>query len=204
MDIFRVSAVIPVLTINNIKDAISLSEALVEAGLTVIEVTLRTENAFKIIKEISSIKKAVVGAGTILSESDVKKACYYGAQFGVSPGMTEKLRCSSESEGLPLLGGVSSASEVMRMLENGYNIMKFFPAEASGGVAALKSIAAPLPDAYFCPTGGISGSNVEDYLCQPNVIGVGGSWMLDQALIKKKDWPSVSKAASKVARIGKI
>ena len=200
-EICLVSKIIPVLSIQNIEDAIPLGEALIEGNLPVLEVTLRTPNALEIIKKMSTIKNAIVGVGTLINFQDVQGAVDVGARFGVSPGITNELITACEKLGLPLIGGVSSVSEAMKMLSWGYDVMKFFPAEVSGGIAALKAIGAPLPQISFCPTGGISLDNVANYLSQPNVICVGGSWIATPNLIKQKNWAQIYKLASEASKV---
>ncbi len=202
MDICSMTNVIPVLTVTNLEDAIPLANAITGGGLPVLEITLRTENALHVIKEINRSTEALVGAGTLITKKDVKNAVAAGAKFGVSPGVTEDLAQACEDEGLPLIGGVSSASEAMKMLERGYELMKFFPAESSGGVKALKAIGGPLPQVSFCPTGGISVENATGYLAQDNVVCIGGSWMANSSLIKAKDWEMIHDLASEASRIG--
>ena len=150
--------------IEDISSARGLGEALVAGGLPVLEVTLRTQCALQAISEMSKIKGGIVGAGTLITYNDVKNAVDAGATFGVSPGATDNLIDACEEAGLPLLAGASSASEAMALLEKGYSVQKFFPAEAAGGAAFLKSLSSPLPQITFCPTGGISQKNALNYL----------------------------------------
>ena len=194
--------VIPVLAVEHIEDSIPLGQALVDGGLKVLEVTLRTKNALSVISEMSKIDGAFVGVGTLLSEKDVQEAVEAGAQFGVSPGITSSIISACEKEGLPLLAGVSTISEGMQMLERGYKTLKFFPAEVSGGVNALKAIAGPLPEIRFCPTGGVNHNNAEKYLLQKNVVCVGGSWMAPKELIEKKEWAIIQSMAETASQIG--
>ena len=201
-EICCLTKVIPVLSVEYIEDAIPLGRALVGGGLKVLEVTLRTKNALSVINEMSKIAGAFVGVGTLLSEKDVQEAVEAGAQFGVSPGITSSIVNACEKEGLPLLAGVSTISEAMQMLERGYKTLKFFPAEVSGGVTALKAIAGPLPEVRFCPTGGINHNNAENYLLQKNVICVGGSWMAPQKMIEKKEWSSIQSMAEIASKMG--
>lgn len=195
--------VIPVLSITEIDDAVPLARALVEGGLSVLEVTLRTPNALEAIRQISYLKGVIVGVGTLLSRQDVENATKVGAKFGVSPGITEELVIACEDNGLPLLGGVSSVSDIMKMLDKGYDLLKFFPAETSGGVAALQAINGPLPQVSFCPTGGISVINAREYLTLKNVICVGGSWMATPQMIQNKDWSKITDQAHFAASLGK-
>ncbi len=202
-DLCSMTKVIPVLTFNSVEDAIPLTEATTGGGLPILEITLRTVNSLRIIKRISEETKVLVGAGTIITQKDVKNAIDAGAKFGVSPGVTQDLINSCESEGLPLLAGVSSVSEAMKMLERGYDIMKFFPAESLGGVKALRAIGGPLPQISFCPTGGISQDNAKDYVIEKNVACIGGSWIATSDLIDSKNWEKIHNLALDASKIGK-
>ncbi|NNF77706.1 MAG: bifunctional 4-hydroxy-2-oxoglutarate aldolase/2-dehydro-3-deoxy-phosphogluconate aldolase [Rhizobiales bacterium] len=188
--------IVPVLVVNDPDHAVPLAEALVAGGLPVVEVTLRTACAIEVIQRMSSVKDCVVGVGTLLTASDVVKAKESGAQFGVSPGSTDALVTSCETNDLPLLAGVSSASEIMRLCERGYDVAKFFPAETSGGVGALAAFSGPLPQFHFCPTGGLNTENVKNYLTLPNVLCVGGSWIVPSKHLANKNWPAIEKLAA--------
>ena len=201
-NIFDKSRVVPVLSVTEVDDAIPLAKALTNGGLNVLEVTLRTQNALKVIQEMSSVKEAVVGVGTIINRQDVKNAVFVGAKFGVSPGITDDLVLACEEYGLPLIGGVSSSSEIMQMLNWGYDFLKFFPAEVSGGISALKAFLGPFPQVSFCPTGGISIDNAEGYLTLKNVICIGGSWIVTPEVIDKKDWSEITRRAKSSAILG--
>ena len=183
LELCKIAPVIPVLIIEDISSARDLGEALVAGGLPVLEVTLRTKCALQAITEMSKIKGGIVGAGTLITYSDVKNAVDAGATFGVAPGATDKLIDACEEAGLPLLAGASSASEAMALLEKGYSVQKFFPAEAAGGAAFIKSLSSPLPQITFCPTGGISQKNAVNYLDSSNVECVGGSWVAPKEAI---------------------
>ncbi|MEZ5450571.1 MAG: bifunctional 4-hydroxy-2-oxoglutarate aldolase/2-dehydro-3-deoxy-phosphogluconate aldolase [Thiolinea sp.] len=187
--------VIPVLVVHEREQAVPLAETLVANGLPVLEVTLRTPAALEVIRAMSEVPGAQVGAGTLLTPADVKAAKAAGACFGVSPGATDCLLAAARDEGLPLLPGVSTASEIMYLLEQGVDAMKFFPAEAAGGVAMLKSWHGPLPQAMFCPTGGISERTAASYLALPNVMCVGGSWVTPDAMLKAGDWKGIGALA---------
>ena len=200
---FSRSKVVPVLITNEIEDAIPLAEALISGGLSVLEVTLRTPNALKIIKEMSKVRHAVVGAGTLLNRNDVENAIHVGAKFGVSPGTTDDLVEACQENGLPLLAGVSSVSEVMKMVEKGYNLLKFFPADAAGGISTLKAFNGPLPHVSFCPTGGVTLENFTDYLALNNVSCVGGSWVATPDMIQQKAWDEITKQADFASRVGR-
>lgn len=193
--------VIPVLVIDDLAHARPLAEALVKGGLPVLEVTLRTPVALEAIRIMAEVEGGVVGAGTLLKPSDVKAAVKAGAKFGVSPGVTKKLAEACGDEGLPLLGGVATVTEAMRMLERGYEVCKFFPAEANGGAKALKSFAGPLPQVSFCPTGGVTPQNAPDYLKLPNVLCVGGSWVADAKLMKAGRWDEIEALAREAAAL---
>ncbi|MCL4134605.1 UNVERIFIED_CONTAM: hypothetical protein GTU68_004922 [Idotea baltica] len=199
IEICELAPVVPVLIVQDIDTAADLGNALIAGGLPVLEVTLRSDCALDAIKAMSELKGGVVGAGTLITPQDVKNAVAAGAQFGVSPGATDILIDACEAEGLPLLAGAASATEAMRLLERGYTMQKFFPAEAAGGAPLLKSLASPLPQISFCPTGGVSLSNAKSYLDLPNVRCVGGSWVAPGDAIKAKDWSKVQEIAHAAA-----
>lgn len=202
-EICKLAPVIPVLVIDDVQLARPLAEALVEGGLPVLEVTLRTPVALQAIAEMSQVEGAVVGAGTLLSKQDVIAAKDHGARFGVSPGSTDELLQTTRDVGMPVLPGAVTASEVMHLLSLGFESLKFFPAEAAGGAALLKSIAGPLPQAQFCPTGGVNLDNVDSYLALPNVMCVGGTWIADAEKVRARDWNGIRDAAAKAAQLGK-
>lgn len=187
--------IIPVLVVEDVDDAVPLAKALIAGGLPVLEVTLRTEAALDVIREMAKCDGAYVGAGTLLTPEDFEAAKGAGAQFGVSPGVTDTLIEAAKKTSLPLLPGACTASEVMNLLEAGFDMLKFFPAESNGGVSALKSLAAPLPKANFCPTGGVNPANVKDYLGLPNVVCAGGSWMAPKNMVQAGDWAGIEKLA---------
>lgn len=191
--------VIPVLTVARIEDAVPLARALCKGGLTVLEVTLRTDIALEAIANIAhEVPEAAVGAGTVVSPSDMHRAHVAGACFAVSPGLTDSL---ARATALPLLPGVATASDIMRGKEWGFTHFKFFPAESSGGVGALKSFAGPFANIRFCPTGGITAQTAPDYLALPNVLCVGGSWMVPQAMIDCHDWNGIATLAQQAAAL---
>lgn len=196
LELCSVAPVIPVIIVEQLASARGLGEALVAGGLPVLEVTLRSECALDAISEMAKIKGGIVGAGTLLTAQDVKNAVNAGATFGVSPGATDALLDACEEAGLPLLAGASSASEAMRLLERGYSVQKFFPAEAAGGASFLKSLASPLPQITFCPTGGVSLKNAPDYLASPNIRCVGGSWVAPKDAVNAQDWDQIESLAS--------
>ncbi len=194
--------VIPVLVIHDAAHARPLAEALIAGGLPVLEVTLRTPAALDAIRAMAGVPGGHVGAGTLITPADVRAAKAAGAQFGVSPGATEDLLDACEAEGLPLLPGAATATEAMALLARGYDMQKFFPAEASGGAPALAAIGAPLPQITFCPTGGINVDNAAQYLSLPNVICVGGSWIAPRDLVEAEDWNAITKLARAAVKIG--
>jgi 2-dehydro-3-deoxyphosphogluconate aldolase/(4S)-4-hydroxy-2-oxoglutarate aldolase len=192
--------VIPVITIERLADAVPLARALVAGGLTVLEVTFRTPVAAEAVAAMAAaVPGAVIGAGTLLSAEDVARAQAAGARFGVSPGSTPALRAATRAAGLPFLPGVATASEAMAVAEEGFAVAKLFPAAAVGGVALLKSLAAPLPKLAFCPTGGIDAGSAPAYLALPNVVCVGGSWMVAPADIAAGDFETIA-AKARAAR----
>jgi 2-dehydro-3-deoxyphosphogluconate aldolase/(4S)-4-hydroxy-2-oxoglutarate aldolase len=194
--------VIPVITITSLEDAIPLAGALVKGGLTVLEVTLRTPAALEAIKELrQAFPHAMVGAGTVLNAEQVYHAMVAGAQFLVSPGSTATVLKTAAEVALPILPGACTPSELMQLLERGYLVAKFFPAEAAGGVAMLKSLAAPMPQIKFCPTGGITPENAASYLALPNVACVGGSWMVSQKLVDAGQWGEIERLSRLAAAL---
>lgn len=198
-EICALAPVIPVLVIDRTEFAKPLAEALVAGGIPALEVTLRTPAALDVIRMMAEVDGGVVGAGTLLTAADVKAAKAAGARFGVSPGATDRLIAACEDEGLPLLAGAVTASEVMALLERGYTVGKFFPAETSGGAAALKALGAPLPQMRFCPTGGIGLGNARHYLRLSNVVCVGGSWIAPKSLMERGDWQGITTLAREAA-----
>ena len=194
-EICQMAPIVPVLVVHDAAHARPLAEALVAGGLPALEVTLRTPAALDVIREMAKVPGGVVGAGTLVTPDDVAAAVEAGAQFGVSPGATDQLLDACEAAGLPMLPGAATASEAMRLLERGYDMLKFFPAEASGGAPALKAIGAPLPQISFCPTGGVSPGNVRTYLSLPNVVCAGGSWVASADLIEAGDWAGITELA---------
>ena len=176
--VMRMAPVIPVLTIEPGLDPAALAETLVEAGLPVIEVTLRTPGALDAIRAMAGVDGAVVGAGTVLNEAHLAQAIDAGAQFIVSPGLTNPLALAARDTAIPFLPGVATASELMRGLDLGRDRFKFFPAEAAGGLPALKALAAPFGNVRFCPTGGITEQSAPEWLAHSSVLCVGGSWIV--------------------------
>ena len=191
--VLRASAVLPVMVIEQLDQAVPLAGALLAGGISVFEVTLRTPAALPAITAIrAAYPHALVGAGTVLSPAHYEAAQAAGAQFAISPGSTPSLLQHALAGDIPLIPGVATPSEIMLALELGYTHLKFFPAEACGGVAALKAMAAPLAEARFCPTGGIGPHNMESYLALPCVSCVGGSWMLPASRVAQGDWAAVT------------
>ncbi|CUH77565.1 bifunctional 4-hydroxy-2-oxoglutarate aldolase/2-dehydro-3-deoxy-phosphogluconate aldolase [Tropicibacter naphthalenivorans] len=200
-DLCALAPVIPVLVVDDAAHAQGLAAALVKGGLPVLEVTLRTDAALDVIREMAKVEGGVVGAGTLLTPKDVQNAVDAGAKFGVSPGATDTILSACEEAGLPILPGAATSSEVMRLLERGYTVQKFFPAEANGGAPALKAIGAPIPQVSFCPTGGVSMKNVGDYLSLPNVLCCGGSWVAPKDLVQAQDWDGITALAAEAAKL---
>lgn len=200
--VFALAPVIPVITIAAIEEAVPLARALADNGLPVLEVTLRTDCALDAIARIATeVPQACVGAGTVLSAGDLAAVERAGARFAISPGVTEALYEAGSAAGIPLIPGIATAGELMRGLERGWRRFKFFPAEASGGIAALKGFAGPLPMARFCPTGGIDAAKAPAYLALPNVACVGGSWMLPADALAARDWTRIGDLAREAAAL---
>lgn len=202
-EICELAPIVPVLVVDDAAHAAPLAEALVAGGLPALEVTLRTPAALEVIAAMSKVPGGVVGAGTLVTPDDVKAAKEAGAQFGVSPGATDALIAACEQEELPLLPGAATASEAMQLLERGYDMLKFFPAEASGGAPALKAIGAPLPQISFCPTGGVSMANADSYLSLPNVVCAGGSWVAPKDKVMSGDWVGIEALAKEAAGLSR-
>ena len=191
--------VIPVLTIDRVQDAQPLARALVAGGLPALEITLRTDAAMEAIAAVAEVEGALAGVGTLLTTAQIRDAKFAGATFGVSPGATESIIKAAQDYDLPLLPGAATASEAMRLLEQGFVFQKFFPAEAAGGAPALGSMAGPLPQITFCPTGGVTPENAKTYLALPNTRCVGGSWIAPKALIDAGDWQQITQIARRAA-----
>jgi 2-dehydro-3-deoxyphosphogluconate aldolase / (4S)-4-hydroxy-2-oxoglutarate aldolase len=195
-----IAPVIPVVVVHDAGDAVPIAKALVDGGLPIIELTLRTPAALAAIERIANeVPEIIVGAGTIVEIGQPKHALAAGAQFLVSPGSTPTLRAAMRDTGLPHLPGVATVSEVLALLEDGYTDMKFFPAEAAGGAAYLRAIHSPVPAARFCPTGGITPTNAAEYLKLPNVGCVGGSWLTPADAVECRDWAHISDLARKAS-----
>lgn len=201
-EICALAPIVPVLVIDDINTARPLAEALVAGGLLALEVTLRTPAALDAIRIMAEVPGGHVGAGTLVTPEDVRAAKQARATFGVSPGATDELLAACEDENLPLLPGAATAREAMRLLAHGYDMLKFFPAEASGGAPALKAIGAHLPQITFCPTGGVSPINAETYLSLPNVLCIGGSWVAPKDSVVAKDWSAIEAFAREASKLG--
>ncbi|APX90885.1 keto-deoxy-phosphogluconate aldolase [Brevirhabdus pacifica] len=200
-DLCARAPIIPVLVIEDAASAADLARALVAGGLPALEVTLRTPAALDAIREMAGVEGGVVGAGTLLSPADIARAVDAGARFGVAPGATDRLLDAAAEAGLPILPGAVTATEAMRLIERGVEIAKFFPAETSGGAAALKALGGPLPQLSFCPTGGITPQNAASYLSLPNVVCAGGSWVAPGDLVRAGDWVGIEALAREAAAL---
>jgi 2-dehydro-3-deoxyphosphogluconate aldolase / (4S)-4-hydroxy-2-oxoglutarate aldolase len=205
MDIAAIAAkapVIPVLTIERAADAVPLARALAKGGLPVLEITLRTEAALEALRLIAAeVRDAIVGAGTVLNSAQLEQARRAGAQFAVSPGCTSALAQAARSSGLPFLPGVQTVSEAMALMEQGFRLLKFFPADISGGLGWLKAVAAPLAGLRFCPTGGVTAETARAYLALGNVACVGGSWVAPKGAVAAGDWARVERLAAAAAAL---
>jgi 2-dehydro-3-deoxyphosphogluconate aldolase/(4S)-4-hydroxy-2-oxoglutarate aldolase len=201
-DILDLAPVMPVVVVSDAETAVPLARALVAGGLPGIEVTLRTPAALEAIERIAAeVPEAVVGAGTVVAPGQARAAAEAGARFLVSPGCTADLASAMADTGLPFLPGVGTVSEAMALLERGLSALKFFPAEAAGGAAFLKSLTGPLPQVRFCPTGGITAASAPSYLALSNVGCVGGSWLTPADLVSAGDWGRVTRLAEEAAAL---
>ncbi|MCI5158625.1 MAG: keto-hydroxyglutarate-aldolase/keto-deoxy-phosphogluconate aldolase [Candidatus Electrothrix sp. AUS1_2] len=196
VDILKSGPVIPVIVINNPDHAVPLARALLTGGIRVLEITLRSDAALEAIRRIrSEIPEALVGAGTVLSGQDVQAVAEAGGRFAISPGLTPNLLTGADQYPIPLIPGVATASELMTALDAGLTELKFFPAQAAGGVEMLRSFAGPFPQVRFCPTGGITPENYKEYLALNNVSCVGGSWLVPPEKIARGDWAAITQLA---------
>ncbi len=201
--ILKSAPVVPVMVIENVAEAVPLARALVKGGLPVLEITLRTKAALECIKAIiAEVDGAIVGVGTVLDGKKLRETEHIGCAFAVSPGFTRSLLDAAEDMIIPLLPGSATAAECMTLMERGYRFQKFFPAEAAGGIAYLASLASPLPQVNFCPTGGITLESAPRYLKLANVITVGGSWMVPKKLIASGDWAGIEALAREASKLG--
>ncbi|WRC72476.1 bifunctional 4-hydroxy-2-oxoglutarate aldolase/2-dehydro-3-deoxy-phosphogluconate aldolase [Helicobacter pylori] len=203
IEVLQISPIVPVVVIENIKDAVPLAQSLIEGGIPIIEVTLRSSCALEAIELIAkNVSKMRVGAGTILNPTQLEQAQNRGAEFLISPGLTIKLLEHAKKKDMPLIPGVSSSSEVMQALELGYSALKFFPAEYCGGVKLLNAFNGPFKGVKFCPTGGISADNMRSYLDLENVLCVGGSWLTPKNLIQNKEWDKITGICKRALALG--
>jgi len=192
--------VIPVIVLHQVDDAVPVAQALLNGGVRVLEVTMRTPVALRCIEAIArAVPQAIVGAGTVRSAADARAALAAGARFAVSPGYTGALGAACREIGLPLLPGVATASELMAAQDAGHDFVKFFPASAAGGIPLLKALSGPFPDVNFCPTGGITPQTARDYLSLPQVKVCGGSWLTPQDAVQARDWTRITRLAQETA-----
>lgn len=199
--LLSMAPVVPVIIHDDVSTARALAEALVAGGLPLLEVTLRTPNALKVMAEMAKVDGAVVGAGTVRTAEHMRQAVNAGCQFLVSPGAPPRLLDAAEDVAIPLLPGIGTPTEAMAAAERGYGFLKFFPAEAMGGVPVLKAFASPLPDITFCPTGGIDLAKAKTYLALPNVICVGGSWVIPADAVTGQDFDRIETLAREAASL---
>ncbi|MGV2872716.1 bifunctional 4-hydroxy-2-oxoglutarate aldolase/2-dehydro-3-deoxy-phosphogluconate aldolase [Colwellia sp. E150_009] len=196
-ELFAMGPIVPVLVINKVADALPIAEALLAANIKVLEVTLRTPAALDVISIIAKeLPEAVVGSGTVTNRQQLQQSVDAGAKFAISPGLTTDLLQAGNEGEIALIPGISSISDLMDASDLGYDHLKFFPAEASGGVNAIKSIGGPFPGITFCPTGGINLKNIRDYLALPNVACCGGSWLVPNSAVENKNWSEITKLSN--------
>ena len=201
-DIVRAGPVVPVLQFDNVEQGEQVSRALLAGGVRVLEITLRTPAAMDVIRHVAALSdELIVGVGTLTRPQEMAQAVAAGARFGVSPGYTSALGAAAKAAGLPLLPGVVTPSDILAALADGYETVKFFPAEPSGGVPMLKALYGPFRQVRFCPTGGISAASAPLYLAQPNVVCVGGSWLTPKALVDAKDWDGITRLAQSASAL---
>lgn len=197
--------VIPVVTIEDPADAVPLARALVEAGLPAVEITLRTGAALAAIEAVArAVPEALVAAGTVIRPEQIGQVTEAGAKFIVTPGTSPAMAAALAEAAIPAMPAAATASEALQLLEHGFTLLKFFPASASGGIAWLKAVAAPIPEARFCPTGGVDLKTAPDYLACPNVACVGGSWMVPKDVVAARDWGRIGTLASEAARLRRV
>ncbi len=198
LDVLHAGPVVPVIVIKKIEQAVPLARALLKGGIRVLEVTLRSEAAVDAIRLLSrEVPEAIVGAGTVASPDDLEAVAAAGAVFAISPGLTPRLLEAANQGPIALIPGIATASELMLGMEMGYTAFKFFPAQAAGGVPMLKSIGGPFPQITFCPTGGVSPDNYNDYLALANVACVGGSWIVPGREVEQGDWDTITQLAAR-------
>ena len=192
-ELLRHAPIIPVITIERVEDSVPLARALVAGGLRLLEITLRTPVARTAAESIvANVPEAIVGIGTVLSPRDLALASEIGAKFALSPGATPTLLEAAAAQDLPFIPGVATSSELMASLAQGFDIVKFFPAVPAGGIATLAALAGPFPQVRFCPTGGIGEANFREWLAQPNVVAVGGSWLTPAAEVRAGAWDAIT------------
>jgi 2-dehydro-3-deoxyphosphogluconate aldolase/(4S)-4-hydroxy-2-oxoglutarate aldolase len=202
-DLLSISPVIPVVVLDDVADAVPLARALARGGVTVMEITLRTEAGLGAIERVAAeVPETTVGAGTVTTPEEAEAARRAGARFVVTPGATDRLLSAALDTGLPLLAGASTLTEILRLREHGQQAMKFFPAEAAGGRAYLAAVDGPVPDVSFCPTGGITPGNAADYLALPNVGCVGGSWLTPRTQVRAGNWAEIERLAAEAVALG--
>jgi 2-dehydro-3-deoxyphosphogluconate aldolase / (4S)-4-hydroxy-2-oxoglutarate aldolase len=201
-ELLGLTPVIPVLTLNDLEHAVPLAQALVQGGLRVLEITMRTPVAIGCVQAIrSGVPDAIIGVGTLTRAVDFAAADRAGAQFGVTPGLTPELAAAARGARFPLLPGVMTPTEVIAARLAGFNVLKLFPAHQAGGIGMLRALGAPFPDVLFCPTGGITRASAPDYLALPNVVSVGGSWVAPGAMIEAEDWQGIEALARDAAAL---
>jgi 2-dehydro-3-deoxyphosphogluconate aldolase/(4S)-4-hydroxy-2-oxoglutarate aldolase len=199
-DVMTVAPVIPVIVIDELRQAVPLAQALVKGGLPVLEITLRTTAALEAIRAIAAeVEGAIVGVGTLTRPQEFTQVLDAGAVFGVSPGLTPELITAARDSGLPLLPGVMTPSEVIAARAAGFSALKLFPAQQAGGIGMLKALAGPLPDVVFCPTGGITAESFRDFLALDNVLCVGGSWVTPKSAVEADDWATITRLAAEAS-----
>jgi 2-dehydro-3-deoxyphosphogluconate aldolase/(4S)-4-hydroxy-2-oxoglutarate aldolase len=192
----------PVIVVNDAAVAVDLARALVAGGIRTLEITLRTKAALAAMRRIrDEVPDAIVGAGTVRTRAHLEAALDAGAQFGISPGLTPELAAAARASGVPFIPGVATPSEAMHAQDEGFNILKLFPAEAVGGIKLLKALAGPLPELRFCPTGGIDINSAPNYLALPNVLCVGGSWLTPDDAIAAQDWARITALAQQASAL---
>jgi len=199
--ILSLAPVVPVIILDDVAKARPLAEALVAGGLPILEVTLRTPNAIRVMEEMSKVSGAIVGSGTVRTPQHMKQSVDAGCRFMVSPGISPRILDAADDIGIPLLPGIATPSEAMTAAERGYSFLKFFPAEANGGAPVLKAFASPLADITFCPTGGIDAAKARTYLALSNVICVGGSWIMPADAIEAGDWSRIETLAREASAL---
>lgn len=203
LSVLRLSPVMPVIVIRDAARAVDLAHALVAGGIRALEVTLRTAAALEAIRAIrDAVPQAVVGAGTVCTPDQLQQAIDAGASFAISPGLPSRLAAAGRTCGIPLIPGIATPTEAMEAQDQGYDVLKLFPAEAVGGKALLKAIGGPLPHLTFCPTGGIDVTSAPGYLALPNVAAVGGSWLTPDAAVAAGDWDKITALATEASALG--